>query len=300
MLPPLQPIASTSNRLGFVGVLSGAVFTVVAMGILAFAVQKPDQLGKNSRVYEATVPVTQDTTARVDLARVHKKLWANWVAARPVNAVADREALRDALVQDPNLVDLFDRMMRAVDEGVTQHTDELLYLVWAWNDYLDDQDQPWRLSAGVQLRGAESAVFYVKAYEVIHDSQTWVGPHATRTRVVRRVDDLNVVEGYLGLTSDHEQGAVVVADRVSELALDRIWPLLDPELDPKRSALDTAFAPSIRDALEANLSAEVWTELSETSADRFWLLAVVDAIHSRGACGSTFRVSAMPFRGLAE
>ncbi len=236
--------------------------------------------------------------AALDLERVHRELWPDWVAAPAAEEAAAYARLYEAVRADPYLAERVARTRALARADPVGHAQRLLYQVWAWNRYCDLVGAPWRLTAGIHVTGPDDAVFYVKSYRIISDTPTRVGGSSWRTRVVQRVDDLSAVEGYLGLTGDHEEGAVVVAERVADFAIDRVWPLLDAALDPERSAVDAAFAPRIRADAGRALPAEALEVLGRTAADRFWMQRAVRAVHDRARCGSRFRIPHLPYAGL--
>ena len=253
---------------------------------------------RGARRFDPPTPDTA-TLGEIDFGLIHGELWPAYVAAAPGQEDAAFQRLRDAVAPDAYLVQRVDRMRRLAEADPAGNAERLLYQVWAWNRYLDMAAVPWRLTAGVQVLGPHDARFYVKSYRVLSDTPTRVGDTGYwRTQVVQRVDDLSVVEGYLGLTSDHESGAVVVAERVAAFAIERVWPLLDPELDNERLAIDARFAPSIRDAARQALHPTDYLVLEDTAADRFWLERAVAQVHTRARCGSRFQIGHLPFDGL--
>lgn len=249
------------------------------------------------RRFDAPTPRVADISA-IDFALVHGELWPAWVAASPEEEPQAYANLREAVSPDPYLTERVERTRALARQDAFRNAGRLLYQVWAWNRYCDLAAVPWRLTAGIYAQDPRNAMFYVKSYRVISDTPTRVGGGHWRTRIVQRVDDLNLVEGYLGLTSDHEEGAVVVAERVAAFALERVWPLLDEELDPERTAMDAAFAPAIRAEVRRALHPTDYRVLSETAADRFWLERAIAAVHTRARCGSEFEILELPYDGL--
>jgi hypothetical protein len=238
-----------------------------------------------------------DRVAGIDFEAVHRELWPAWISAVPAEESAAFDALSSAVALDPFLTRRLDRT-RALSADAGSNARGLLNQVWAWNRYLDRLEVPWRLTAGVQVNGPQDAIFYVKSYRVISDTDTQVGEGAWRTRVVQRVDDLGAIEGYLGLTSDHEQGALVVTERVASFAFERIWPLLDARLDAERRPEEQVFAQGVREAVGRSLPGHQVSVLQDTAEGRFWLERAVAAVHRRSRCGSRFRIGALPFDGL--
>lgn len=243
-------------------------------------------------------PTDRTAITQIDFGLVHGELWPAWVTADENHEPAAYQRLLDEVSPDAYLAARVRRTRKLALEDPVGNVRHLMYQVWAWNRYCDLIGAPWHLTAGVNVNGPDDATFYVKSYQVISDTPTRVGRDHWRTRVVQRVDDLSAVEGYLGLTSDHEQGAVVVTERIAAFALERIWPLLDPELDPERLAIDARFAPGIRDAARAALHPTDLTVLALTAADRFWLERAIAEVHGRARCGSRFQIAHLPFDGL--
>ena len=119
-----------------------------------------------------------------------------------------------------------------------------------------------------------------------------------RTRLLARVDLTNVVEKHLGHSSDGEDGALIVLDRVVGFATREVWPLLDPALDDRLDRLERAFAPSIRADAERALSMRHRAMLRSTAVDQQLLVEISDAIHSRRWCGSRYAMRDVPWNGL--
>lgn len=84
----------------------------------------------------------------------------------------------------------------------------------------------WRIDCNV-VGFPQGPVFYAKNYRVIDDSQGKVGGVSHRVRLLKRVDQTNVRELYLGQTSRFSDGALLTADRIVDSAVPRVWPLLD-------------------------------------------------------------------------
>ena len=57
------------------------------------------------------------------------------------------------------------------------------------------------------------------------------------------LDEINLRELYLGYASNLDEGALVISDRVVELALDRVWPMLGPQ--PRGDRLQLAYAGAV-------------------------------------------------------
>jgi hypothetical protein len=243
--------------------------------------------------------------AGIDLARVHAELLPAWViaasrAAEPGGRAAADGALaavRAAVAADPNLDALAAELGALVAADPVRNADRILYLSWAWNEYLEQQSLPWRLDGAVRLNGGGGGFFYAKTYHVLADLRAGVGGASVRARLLERADHTNVVELYLGRSS---ADAAVIVDRVRELALDRVWPLLAEEAVAvaRAGAADRAFAPFVRAEVAAALPAVTYAVLRDTASDRGALSAAVDAIEARAACGSDLVVVLPSWKGL--
>ncbi|MFW5920435.1 MAG: hypothetical protein ACOCUS_01245, partial [Polyangiales bacterium] len=208
----------------------------------------------------------------------------------------DYERLRGELAADPNLAALFDELHLLLGTDPLSNADRIDYLLWAYNDYLDRNDQPWRVEATLYVRD-QRPIFYTTSYRILSDVETEDG---RRVRLVRRADPTNVVEGYLGHTQRAGDGAFVVMDRVLHFAARNVWPLMHPAIDDRRPREEGAFGPAIRDEALATLSPDLHGLLQETAVDQQALVEVAQSIHARRGCGNHFRVWGLPYKGLSS
>ncbi len=242
-------------------------------------------------------------TGEVDLQRVHAELVPAWfiaLAHHPADSPRVQRAhaaLSEALEGDPQLALLLDQLHTLVSEDPWEHAERIFSLTDAWNDQLRRTGQPWQLESNVVDLG-QGPFFYTKSYRVEAELMVLVEGEPTPLRVLRRVDRTNVRESYLGMVVQGQEQALVMVDRVRELALDELWQLLDPAVDPELSALEAAFAPWVRAEIEAGLSPEQLRVLRETAGARWDLRAAAMAINLRQACGSTLVVRSVPWQGL--
>ncbi|MCO4743268.1 MAG: hypothetical protein KC912_00675 [Proteobacteria bacterium] len=248
-------------------------------------------------VYVPRYPVRPEAFEDIDLERVHAELlpvWQSRLARHGPEATSTKDALASleaAVAPDPNLELLLDEMARLASRP-GRDPERLLYLTWAWSAYLDQSSLPWVVQGSVRLDGDGGGIFYTKNYEVAADLAVPVGLHEVRARVVERVDQTNVVERYLGQASDPEDGALIVVDRVREVALDLVWPLLRDNDHPHAAAVQAeAFAA---------LSPYAARRLVDTAEARARMVAAVRGIRSRHACGSRFVVPMLPWDGFEE
>lgn len=258
-------------------------------------------------VYLPPHPVDAAALGRVDFARVHGELLPGYVIAASYvdspeglvqleNAAA---ALREGVAADRNLDAIVVELHELVRAGPARSADRLQYLSWAWNDYLGRNGVPWRIDASINLE-RDHGLFYAKCYRVLATVPVTVGDATYQGHLLTRADRLNVVELYLGQASRHEDGALVVVDRVAGFAFDDVWPLLDPALDPRQLPSRRAFAPAVRAEIGAALSPADVAVLTTTALDRAELASLVSVLHARRDCGSRFVIPELPWDGLPE
>ena len=249
------------------------------------------------------IPVDPGAIEGLDLHRVHADLIPSWFIAlarqAPDSPGVQRAttALQSELAADPQLLALAMELHSLVAEDPWGHAERIFALTDAWNEHLTALRQPWHLESNVVDMG-EGPFFYTKSYRVEADLQVPLEGLPTPLRVLRRVDETNVRESYLGMVVQGQEEALVMVDRVRELATDELWQLLDPSLDPELSGAEAAFAPHVRAELARALSPAHHGALKTTAHARFGLRSVAMAINLRQACGSTLAVQRVPWQGL--
>lgn len=242
--------------------------------------------------------------ATVDLPKIHQELIGAWIVAEPASRAERFDAIVDAAGGDPALEAILDGMRDAAGSDPVGRASELLALVRAWNGYLERGGEPWRLAGEVRVGGDDGGRFLLKAYQVIFDGgEVAVAGRPFAAELRRRVDGTTLSDGWLGQMHDHTDGVVVLVDPVTALALDEVWPMLDPELDADPDVpfgpLMRAFAPAVRAELADALTPAEMDALRATAEDRWWMGRAAAAIHGRRACGSAFYVSRIPWNGMS-
>ncbi|HET6583457.1 MAG TPA: hypothetical protein VFG69_08415 [Nannocystaceae bacterium] len=284
----------------------GVLGLVVALGLWA-APRLPDAwrwaTGKPAK-FRPEHPVALD---RVDLRALHAEHWTPWIVAAaqatpgvPTPRLASaRSTIRNAVAADLNLLGLFDELDGIVTSAKLSSVagrQRALWLVGAWNDYVDTNGQPFFLHADVlSQRGA--ALVYAPAYRVVGDTAGQVGDERVRGRAISRLDRTNLRETYLGYASSADEGALLLADRVTTHALARVWPLLAGSAGA--SIERRPFADAVLAEARAALPAELVAELVATAPTQ---AAVVDAfagMRERSGCsGLAWRE--MPWNGYDQ
>lgn len=300
-LPSLQRRRVEDGRLlrrtaAMVAVVLGLVVVAGVTGPRLAGVARGELSWSGETVYDPPYGQRDAALADIDFARVHGELlpvWQSRLARHGAEATSTRDAfdaLQLAIAPDPNLV-LLAEEMGVLASDPARDPDRLLYVTWAWSRYLDRAELPWVIEGSVRLDDDGGGLFYTKNYEVVADLSASVGDQPVRARLVERVDRTNVVERYLGQVSDADEGALIVVDRVREVALDVVWPLLDP-------ASEHAHADGVQgEALDA-LSPESAAVLVGAAADRAELVRAVASMRARRACGSRFVVPSVPWDGF--
>ncbi|MCC7537250.1 MAG: hypothetical protein IT379_13590 [Deltaproteobacteria bacterium] len=265
-----------------------------------------DFLGK--RRWEPPHPVDRAVLRRIDLDRVHARLWPRWtmalsrsnrVADDPTVRLAFRE-LRTEAGKDANLAALLDELDRRTRQGVGENAERVLFLTWAWSDYLDRAGFAWRIDASIR-RHQDGAIVYATTYRGLADVAVRVGERDYRARLFRRADRTNVVELYLGQASTADEGAIVVLDRVRDLAMEDIWPMLDAANDDGLDPLARAYASEIRREAAAAIPAREMNALRATARARAAMEKARQAVRTRyRECESGFTIGQLPWSGLDE
>jgi hypothetical protein len=257
------------------------------------------------RLYTPAHAPDPAAVAGLDLERVHRELLPRWVleASRRQRGRATTEteaeafdALAGALEPDRNLLDLAKALRRVVGEDLQSDPERALYLTWAWSRYLDTMRQPWVVHGRVRAT-RHGPVFALMIYEIVDEAVISVGVHDQRVRAVRRIDGINLREAYLGATTRDDPTAIVSMDRLEELATRELWPLLGPS-GGSTAGRRSAFADAVASEIRAAVGHEHFRTLARTAWARSLILETIDQIHARHACGSTFRIHAIPDAGF--
>jgi hypothetical protein len=247
--------------------------------------------------YEPGEPMDAERLASIDLQRVHAALIPLWVVGRLQGE--GEEPFHDLMREvspDPNLTEILEIIGEETRSAMD--LDRVLWAIRGWNAYLDEAEVGYRIEGGLHAND-DGVDFYLKTYKVVSDGFGGIAGQLIRVRVVRRLDDLEIFETYLGRTPVDEDGVLVIADRIVGFSLDAVWPLMDPGLDPLQTPLRRRFAPAVREAAASFLTPEQRDILVLTAGDRFHIQDVVSRIHERHRCGSRLLVRELPFSGLA-
>ena len=241
------------------------------------------------------------------LDHVHEALLPNWIIARNTrrNDREDRasiangayQQLRYALGVDPNLVWWLDELDEVLRDDPIGNAPRIDYLLFAYNDYLDRAEIPWRIEASMIRRPRRPPVFATRSYRVLHDLRS---DRDERLRLLRRADRTNLVESYLGHSTGRKDGALVMMDRVTDFAVRHVWPAMHSGLDDRLPVGERELARFVRREANHALTPALLEVLHETAVDQLALIEVASSIHARHSlCGSTFSVFGLPWSGLS-
>ncbi|MFO0625476.1 MAG: hypothetical protein U0325_07625 [Polyangiales bacterium] len=160
-----------------------------------------------------------------------------------------------------------------------------------WNGALERAGLAIHLDGTVET-DARGPLLAVNVYRVVFEGAVMVGSRKVRARLLQRIDRTNLVESWLGVVSGGHDSGRVVLDRVRDVALDLLWPMLDPA---RRDAPARALQREVRAAL---LPEHVDT-LTRTAPVRAAALDVAARINARQRCGSPMAMPRVPWRGFA-
>lgn len=302
-------LATRRRMRALVGALAlFAAFTVITatLGerVAAFSRGEIDWRGR--RRFDPAHPIDLHALASIDMRRVHTRLLPAWVIAEahsvnPEGQSLARRAyaqLRAEVAPDANLTALLDALHESViDDDLLGERTRIDWLVWAYDAYLDRAGVPFRIEAG--LRDSRRGVlFWSRSYHVVADVRSR-GSAPARTRLLARVDATNVLEPYVGHSGVHEDGALVVMDRVLHFAVLEVWPLLDPSNDAQLRGRALGFAAAVRAEAESSLALADLALLRSSAVDVLRLVRTIDAMHVRRSCGSRFLMREVPWNGLS-
>jgi hypothetical protein len=287
----------------FLGVGAVLVAEVVYPGIGQYA--RGLIAGENDVFGEPTYSPEHEVSAQelaeaVDLDKVHGELLPNWLAALsydeagvPSKRSVERfEALAQAVEADANLHDIVVELGELMhSKEATEQADRILYLTFAWNDYLRQKDQPYHFEANM-VRRQQGPMLYTKNYGLDAEIEFGLDDDRYTGLLASRIDSTNVVENYLcRATKDGDRPMWIVDTSASE-ATEHVWPMLASTNDATLEPVQRGFAEAIRKEAKGVLSNEAFAILKETAPLRHQMLEAVEAINAREC--NDFRFSFKP------
>jgi hypothetical protein len=240
------------------------------------------------------------------LERVHAELLPAWVISssnKREDTSEKFELLLEALAEDNNARSIIEDLGKLTADGdtLTERGEEILDTVKLWNRYMDRAGQPWWVDGNIFI-GPGNTFFYIKAYKILGDFEVTVsgGQKTYRTRMATRVDRTNIVESFLGHASPHQDGAIILTDRLYDVSLREVWPTLSPKIFEGSSPREKLFAQRVREEAKQHLSEETLALLSRHASTRAELEATLRTIRERRSCGSKFSITDLPWDGMPQ
>ena len=252
-------------------------------------------------------PIDPVVIAEIDMAKVHRELLPAWVMTLQHSPHTlgywDRErafrVLREQAGRDPNLGLLLDRLQEWLLQGAYEFGGQIRELVKGWNEYMARAGVPFRIEYHIQ-KTAHGPELRVRTYRVIADIAVAIDRSSYRIRLLSREDRTNLVEGFLGQTSVERDAALVVTDRVIDFAIERLWPLFDPDGEVMPSENDPALVGKLRAEALSALGASAVDRLATSSAVHREIETEIGKLRQRRGCGSTVVVPNVPWDGLSD
>ena len=249
--------------------------------------------------------------------RVHAELFPEWLIAeanRRDTADERFDRLRTA-VTDEELSAVLDDLAAAIaserilsppppmaadagtpDASVPAETSPLhIALLRRWNDRLEELAVPFYVTGSISVTSSGPALL-CEFYRKLGDPVVKVGDLEIPTVILQRIDRTNIVEAYLGVARSGDV-AVVVTDRILELATDSIWLMLNPTTAPQDD-LALAYGEAVRDEAVRGLGDVTVVELARAAVHRRKLLDAAAEVLERHSCGSTMQLGFIGWDGF--
>lgn len=270
---------------------------------------------KTARPFVAPHRVDPSLLSTIDMALVHGELLPTWIISlqHSPHSLGHRAAedaffaLRNEAGKDPNLGILLDRLHAKLMDGTYDFQGEIPMLIRGWNDYLARSNVPFRLEHRID-RTSRGAELRVRSYRVI--AEVPIATNATNATkhllLLTRQDRTNLIEAFLGQTLADRSTALVMTDRIAEYAVDRLWPLFDPEDGRLGASLDLGVAPTtdlnrkVRQEARRALENSVVETLATGFSVRRSLEIELSSLAQRRGCGSGILIERVPWNGLSD
>ncbi len=259
------------------------------------------------RVWTPSRPADPSLLATIDLRLVHEQLLPAWFMALqrdPYSTGRDTEersfaSLRNEAGKDPNLDEILVTLRDWATMDPSLYSKQVDASIRGWNQYLEQNGLPWYLAYHLEA-GARGGRLFVRSYRVVADLRASVSGDLHRVRVVSRADHTNLGELFFGQSSDAQDGAIVVADRIMDFAMDRLWMPMDPGNDGSLPPMDREFAPALRAQAALSLSAQAIQCLQAGATTRRAIEERMGDIAGRKKCGRSLELGTLPWNGLTD
>lgn len=304
------------RKAGNIAAVAILVTLVVGGGWAVMSITSPDEpeaetsttlLEETEPVVLLSNPIDLEALASIDMGNVHAELFPTWmIQAGNARYARDWERagyafdeLLEAVSADANLAEILLELESQNDVGSISDPQRVLAAYEAWNTYLYDNDIPFYVHPVVRF-GRERDWVSVKFYETLHEVSASWGDSDVPVLLMERADHTNIRELYLGKVGD-ANGARVIIDRVSDFALNEVWPLLAQDASSNLDPIQLNFSLAVRTELDSLLPPATMVLLSRTAQHRGQLLAIADALKARRrGCGSRYSFNFVPWNGVSD
>jgi hypothetical protein len=184
-------------------------------------------------------------------------------------------------------------------DGVSGFTADIAELMKGWNRYMAQNGLGWRIEYHVRKRPWGPQIL-TRSYRTTAVAEATVKGQPYRVLVLSREDHTNLVEGFVGQTSVDGDAALVMTDRVADLAMQRIWPLFDEGGRGARSDSENAVADQVLIEARLAIGTDAAQALDRASSVHRELVAEIGALRQKKGCGGTVRIDHVPWDGLSE
>jgi hypothetical protein len=288
----LATIHSPAQRivgLAMLGVL------LVAMGAGALYLLNRSRIAAEDAPTDICMATTDPSG--VDWPSIHQTLLPTAFIER---SDASRQAVLAALPaggRESELIGEFLQITVTVDDANSQL--RASQLIDEWNTLLWSRGVPWRLALPMDPRLLAQGPLAMSYCVVAAASASVDNGEPVPVFVTSRQDNIGIRESYAGHAGDVEQAAVILGQRVADIAWNIVWPALATP-DETSTDYETAFHTLVTRELESLLGAETLTVLVETAEARRALVRFRDSTTERNGCGGGMMIATIPLRGFAD
>jgi hypothetical protein len=247
------------------------------------------------KIYRPEFVVSTSNLQKINFQDVHESLFIDWLLARPQGESPTEidslnQTLTNALKYDKNLTQIVSEIKKLLPRLKDRDAfDRLTYLVWAWNDYLRENNIKWMLDYSALQTEENKIDLFLLGYKVDSTITGNVDGKAINVDFLTRSDSLNVKEKFLGITSEEEDRGRVIWNLCEEFARESVWPAL-VKASGRKGEGSKFIEDHLRDEISSAIPKNLRTQLS-TSADAFYKFQKrISTINKRDRCKINFKI----------
>jgi hypothetical protein len=268
---PEKSSARRRNRIIFSAILIcilGAVSITLGSKISRFFRGEIGIFGQ--KVYRPEFVVSASNLQKIDFQDVHESLFIDWLLARsqgesPTEIDNLHQTLTNALKYDKNLTQIvveINKLLPGLKDS--DAFDRLTYLVWAWNDYLRQNNIKWMLDYSALQTEENKIDLFLLGYQVDSTITGNVNGKAINVDFLTRSDSLNIKEKFLGITSEEEDRGRVIWNLCEEFTRESVWPAL-VKASGRTSKSSKFIEDHLKDEISRAIPKNLKTQLSTGS-----------------------------------